>query len=120
MLTHRLAWLLMLLVYFISPANAQTPRAAQDFYNRGNQRYNKGDLDGAIADFTRAIEISSSLDPQRNQERKTPSDLGRVISSFNRITVIDPFTALAYTNRGLARSGQGDFDGALADFNRAI
>jgi hypothetical protein len=38
-----------------SPSRAQTSRFAAAYYNRGNERYKKGDLDGAIADFDAAL-----------------------------------------------------------------
>ena len=39
------------------PIQGQTPTTAPDFTNRGLARQSKGDLNGAIADHTKAIEI---------------------------------------------------------------
>ncbi|HLM55699.1 MAG TPA: tetratricopeptide repeat protein [Pyrinomonadaceae bacterium] len=50
--------LLIALLLFIAPASsAQTPKDADDFYNRGFDRQVKGDVEGALADYTRAITI---------------------------------------------------------------
>ena len=51
----------------LSGALAQTrsPRAnsVEDFFNRGVARYQQGDLEGALRDFDRAIEIASTISP---------------------------------------------------------
>src|SRR5215469_16537305 len=48
---------------------AQTPRAAQKYLERGVARYKAGDLDGAIADFDKAIELNSHPSGTRGDER---------------------------------------------------
>src|SRR6185312_11958498 len=69
-----------------------------------------------------AIAISSRLD----RPKQIASDPLTVANRFDsagaadRVTVIDPFTAVAYANRGVVRYWQHDFDGAIADFNAAI
>jgi hypothetical protein len=51
----------------LSGALAQTrsPRAnsTEDFFNRGVARYQKGDLEGAMLDLDRAIDIASTISP---------------------------------------------------------
>jgi tetratricopeptide (TPR) repeat protein len=39
---------------------------------------------------------------------------------FNKAIELDPVSALAYTNRGIARRRAGDIDGAIADYTKAI
>src|SRR6185436_20753747 len=80
---------------------AQTPNSAIDRYRDGARKVGKGDLDGAIEEYSRAIAISS---------RFGNSDTAS--AEANNIKVIDPFTANAYTNRGVARYKKGDFKGA--------
>jgi tetratricopeptide (TPR) repeat protein len=48
-------FLLISLLATASLAQAQTVRSAAAYYNRGNERYKKGDLDGAIADYDAAL-----------------------------------------------------------------
>src|SRR6267142_1981721 len=100
---------------------AQSPRSAIDRYEDGTRKFKKGDLDGAIEDFTRAIRISSRLEGSRPAPRLNRAN-GFADSSdeAGEITVIDPLTAKAYTSRGLARYGKGDIDGAIADWDMAI
>ena len=66
------------------------PDYAEPYNNRGIARYAKGDLDGAIKDYTRSIELKN------------------------------PEIYLPYNNRGLARSAKGDLDGAIKDYTEAI
>src|SRR6266498_4137805 len=101
---------------------AQTPGSAANYYNHGLKLFEKGDLDGAIEDYTRAIEISSRLTPSKRDRAASWSNTNKFDSSAeaDRITVIDPLTAMAYTNRGIARFRKGDIDGANADLDQAI
>jgi tetratricopeptide (TPR) repeat protein len=78
-------------------------------YRDGDKKVGKGDLDGAIEEYSRAIAISSRLNSSDSETDET-----------SNITVIDPFTANAYTNRGVARYRKGDFEGAKADFDAAL
>lgn len=62
------------------------------YLGRARARYNRGELDEAIQDLEEAIERTSNL------------------GHLNYF----------YIDRGLRRSSQHDFDGAIADFDRAI
>ena len=51
--------ILFLLILANTPACAQSEASsAADYSNRGVARYRKGDKDGAIADYTKAIELN--------------------------------------------------------------
>src|ERR1041384_521528 len=103
-------------------ARAQTPSSARKYFQQGQKNYEQGILDLAFEDFSRAIAISSRLD----KPNEASTDRLGTVNSFdssseaNRVTVIEPFTALAYTSRGLVRLKQSDFSGAISDFNAAI
>ncbi len=109
----------ILSICFFLSAQAQTPNAAQEHYNRGNSRYTKGDIEGAIEEFTRAIEVSARLGNHTIiDKRKKETDFVGAVSSFDEIKVIDPLTATAYSARALMRYLKKDFDGAISDANR--
>src|SRR5207253_1930479 len=99
-------------------AQAQSPRSAEDFEKRGEQRYLQNDYDGAISDFTLVIEISShpgsKADLLRNSWAASNDLAGK------QVTVVDPRAAFAYANRGIARMAKGDTDGAISDFDEAL
>src|SRR6185295_11334765 len=101
------------------PVNAfsqtQTPEAALNLFKNAVKKSGSGDLDGAIEDYTRAITLSSSFAP-----RKKSGNSFAGTDSSEAITIVDPFTANAYTNRGLARYQKGDYAGAIEDLNKAL
>ncbi len=99
------------------------PSTPIDLRNRALTRHEKGDLDGAIADNTRALEINDrdiiALN-HRGLARRDKGDLDGAMADFARALEIDPRFATAYTNRGMVRHSKGDFDGAIDDFTRTI
>ncbi|HSE97679.1 MAG TPA: tetratricopeptide repeat protein, partial [Blastocatellia bacterium] len=114
------AAVLLLLVFTI--VEAQEGASAEHYLRQGVSRFKAGDLDGAIADFSRAIAIRSrhgkaykSGDGIRSFAADTE------VGTFkSEVAAVDPFTALAYYNRGIAWSARGELDKAAADFDRAI
>src|ERR1044072_5374518 len=119
------ASLTLILCVFIS-TQAQTPEAAVNAFNEGLKKTERGELAGAIEAFTRAIALSSRLDNRKQSARPPASSFngssvatpGEVVA--DHVTVIDPFTADAYNNRGFARFKKSDFVGAVEDFNAAL
>jgi len=101
--------LFVLLVLIVVSASAQTPNSAINHYRDGAAKVGKGDLDGAIEEYSRAIAISSRLAP-----------VNSATAEANNVRVVDPFTANAYVNRGVARYRKGDFEGAKSDFDSAL
>ncbi|HXQ32890.1 MAG TPA: tetratricopeptide repeat protein, partial [Anaerolineales bacterium] len=95
-------------------SQTRTPEAAVNHYKNALKKSGNGDLDGAIEDYTRAIRLSSHFDTSKT------SDFGNSFTAANSIRVIDPFTANAYSNRGLARFKKGDYIGAIDDYNQAL
>ncbi|MDQ2920246.1 MAG: tetratricopeptide repeat protein, partial [Acidobacteriota bacterium] len=87
-------------------------------------RFRKGDPDGAISDYTKAIE----LDPRyaqaygnRGLVRESKGDLDGAISDYTKAIEMDPRHALAnYNRRGVARYSKGDPEGAISDYTKAI
>lgn len=48
----------LLVLFGAAVAQEREPHTAADYLHRGIARYDKGDHDGAIADYTKAIEIN--------------------------------------------------------------
>ncbi len=115
--------LLGLLLIVAAPVHGQAPTTADDYYNRGIARGKSGDLDGAIADFSKVIEIEPR-DAQayynRGYARQLKKDFGGAIADYTKYIEIEPLDPDGYNNRGNARRNKGDFDGAIADLNKAI
>src|SRR5258708_7024835 len=92
---------LFILAIFITGnlAIGQGPTSAFRLYQQGTDKLQRGDLEAAIRDFTRVIEISSHLAPDRSPVNSISQVNGFDDSANNsrRITVVDPLTANAYT-----------------------
>jgi lipoprotein NlpI len=96
---------------------------AQDLLASARGKQAKGDLDGAIADYSRSLE----LDPKnvsayfdRGNAKGAKGDLDGAIADYNSTLELDPKNAHAYNNRGLTKQAKGDLDGAIADYNSTL
>ena len=99
------------------------PKDAGAYYNRGIAKSDKGDLDGAIADYDRAIELNPKYARAYNSRGNAKDDKGDsdgAIADYTQAIKFDPKYAIAYYNRGIAKAKRGDLDGAVADYTRAI
>ena len=94
-----------------------------ELVNRGIEKGKEGDLDGAIADFDRAIEVDPKDDApyfNRAQAKWQKKDVPGAIADYTRAIELGSQNPAAYNNRGNARSDNNDRDGAIADYTRAI
>jgi tetratricopeptide (TPR) repeat protein len=120
------------------------PVSAEDYNNRGEAKLTKEDFGGALADFSKAIELNPNLvaaHENRNRAELAKSDQNKTLAEtwnkfgrikkdageldsamhgYDKAIELNPNYAVAYSNRGLAKKAKGDFDGALTDFNKAI
>src|SRR5437667_110308 len=101
----------------------ESPATADDFFNRARAKNAAGDLDGAIADYNRAIQLDpkdAAIYNNRGLTKQAKGELDAAIVDFNRAIQLNPKDAVAYINRGNARDEKGDLEGAIADYNRGI
>jgi tetratricopeptide (TPR) repeat protein len=107
----------------IADVEAQFAPYADTYYLRGNARYSQGDLVGALADYTQAIELApqdARSHYNRGIVRYQQGDLAGAMVDLTQTIRLDPRDARAYGNRGNTRSAQGDAAGAIADYTQAI
>ncbi|HXQ72859.1 MAG TPA: tetratricopeptide repeat protein [Pyrinomonadaceae bacterium] len=115
---HRSFILLLAVICWASQAaNAQTPGLAVRYYELGHEKLKVGDWQGAVDDFTRAIELDAQLQPSKgnNSHRYDGSQAGSI-----EVYVSDPFTAAAYHSRAIARANLGELDEAIDDYHHAL
>ena len=96
---------------------------ADFFFEQGNNKADNGDREGAISDYTEAIE----LDPEfgdayynRGYEKKELGDYEGAISDFTEAIRINPTDIDAFVDRGSSKMYLGDDKGAISDFTEAI
>jgi tetratricopeptide (TPR) repeat protein len=100
------------------------PNSAEAYALRGNARFENGDDDGAIADFTESIRLNPSFAAYfgRGGAYTERRDCEKAIADLTVAIQLNPKCAEAYYARGTAyaRRGQiGDLDRAHADFTIA-
>jgi tetratricopeptide (TPR) repeat protein len=119
--SQRWSMTLVLTTLLVLTTAGQSRREAKAELDAGVRLMARGDFDGAIDSFTRAIEMGS---PQEEQGRSGESGKLKLTtgdgSTPEGIVLIDPLTSVAYSNRAAARVRKGDLGGALADCDRAI
>jgi lipoprotein NlpI len=96
---------------------------ASDLVNSGIAKGRKGDLDGASADFSRAIELDPKYAMAYNNRgiaKEKKGDLDGAIADYSRAIELNPKYASAYNNRGNVFQAKGQFDQAVADFSDTI
>ena len=87
------------------------------------EKIKKRDLDGAIADCSKAIEVAPALAvawTQRATAREGKGDLDGAIADTTKAIELDPRSIAAWVIRGRLRSQERDWAGAIADESRAI
>lgn len=97
--------------------------AANDLLQQGGEKYKKGDYQGAIADYTKALQLnpkSAQAYNYRGNARLNLRDKQGAIDDYNQAIKLAPKSADAYNNRGDGRSALGDNQGAITDYNQAI
>ena len=109
----KILFTLALLVSFNSFGQTST-----EYFNRGYDKAEANDYNGAISDYTKAIE----LDPNyanayynRGISKKNLKDYNGAISDFNKSIELNPNYAVVYNNRGIAKYYNKDLKGACED-----
>ena len=106
-----------------TPAAALANQSDNNLVNRGIEKAQKGDVDGAIADFNRAAELNPKDDApyyNRAQAKRLKNDTAGAIADYTKAIELGSTNPAAYNNRGNARVETNERDGAIADYTRAI
>jgi tetratricopeptide (TPR) repeat protein len=76
-----------------------------------------------VAPGTNAIVVNSNIDPgtlKRLKRINSSHGKDRRFDPYEKVAVSDEFNANAYYNRGNARMDEGDPNGAIRDFDKAV
>jgi serine/threonine protein kinase/predicted TPR repeat methyltransferase len=108
---------------FTGVVSGQADPAAEAALTEGNQRFQEGDLSGALAALTRAVELAPDFTEAYNNRGVVLSalgDLGAALRDFQRALELNPQHLQAYANRAQAHAAAGDPRAALEDWSRYL
>ncbi len=107
-----------------SEAIRMNPAFAAAYNNRGNAYFTQGDLERALADYNRSIELDN---PElhlpynnRGNIHYQRGDLESALADYTEAIRLNPQYAGAYYNRGNVLTDQGELEAAVADYDTAI
>ena len=114
------------IIGYFTDASAQQKqtelRDAEAYYNRGNVYDEKSQLDQAISDFTKALEINPRYAEAYNNRGLAYDEKGQLdqaFSDFNKALEINPRYAVAYYNRGIAYYFKREYEKSWKDVGKA-
>jgi tetratricopeptide (TPR) repeat protein len=99
------------------------PETALAYNNRGQAFLEKGELDNALADFSKVIALNQSYDTAYNNRGIVLSKTGhpdKAMEDFDKAIALNPLYDEAYNHRGIAFGEMGQLDKAMEDFNKTI
>ena len=104
---RKFAFILVLMAALLAACQAWAAEVgtAQYYYEQGDEHFKAGNLDQAITDYTRALEINPRYDVAYNNRGiayRQKGQYDQAISDYNRALKINPRLAEAYYNRGNA------------------
>ncbi|MBW4592813.1 MAG: tetratricopeptide repeat protein [Brasilonema angustatum HA4187-MV1] len=96
---------------------------ADAWFDTGNEQFEAGDFEGAIASFDKAVEFKPDYHQAWYSRGNALSDLGRIeeaIASYDKAIEIKPDYHQAWYIRGLALSELGRIEEAIPFYDKAI
>ncbi len=106
--------------------NISPPRSlsASEYFDRALEKQNKGDNEGAIADYNESIRLGSKdVHIDYNNRGSAKNALGNnegAIADYDEAIRLNPDYAPAYSNYGNAKNALGKKEEAIAGYNEAI
>jgi TonB family protein len=116
----------------VKPAPAATPSVVKpvatptpaDFYSkRADASLAKGEVDSALADYDKALEIKAddpSLYVSRGKAHFTKKSFDQSVKDYDKAIELAPKTAVAFLSRGASYEKLGDVQKALKDYKAAV
>ena len=96
---------------------------ALEYDNNGIAKAKAGDYEGAIKDFTSAIELNpyyAGAYNDRGIAKRLSGDYEGAVEDLSKAIELNPDYFGAYCNRGFIKGSLGDYEGAIEDHTKAI
>ncbi len=106
-----------------APVAEETLMQGNDYYNAGKSKMLAGDLDGAIAELTTAIEANNATNDAyilRGEIYMQAGNYRAALADFNTAIENDATNGVAYYDRALLNTRLEDYNAALNDINNAL
>lgn len=97
--------------------------SAQDYYTEGEGKFINQDYEGAIKDYSQAIELNPDHVEayyNRGLAKHFLEDYEGAIADYDKALTLNPDYTKAYYDRGNAKSNLGDYRGAIADYEQLL
>ena len=110
---------LLTALFLVSNVYGQT---SKEYFNRAVAKYNLLDYEGAIADYTKAIELNPNYAEvffNRGMCKAFLQDFRGAIADCTKAIELNPNYAEAYFNRGVSKNFLGQKDSGCLDFSKA-
>lgn len=95
----------------------------QNAYMTGDKFFEDGDYDRALQEYETALEQDPDAPYLARAKARTLMQMGRndeALAWFNRAVDIQPFFGGTYANRGILYDRMGQYELAIADYERAL
>jgi lipoprotein NlpI len=96
---------------------------APEYFQSALQKQKQGDSDGAMADYTKSIELDpehASTYNNRGNVRNQKGDIEGALADYERAIQLDANYAFPWRSRASIKFNRGDLDGAIADMSEAL
>jgi tetratricopeptide (TPR) repeat protein len=123
MMNFMRALLILILLFNASASFGQAAGTVDDYIKRASELKNKGDYDGSIAEYDKAIALKPNDAILYNGwalSRRGKGDLDGAMADIEKALALYPSFAEAFNNRGIIKQDKKDYDGAIADFDKAL
>ncbi len=100
-----------------------SPSAYTVFLEKGLEKFDKKDFQGAITDFSEAIKLKPDYAEayyNRGNAYSELADNNKAITDFSEAIKLKPGYAEAYTGRGIVHNDMGNRQDAITDYEQAI
>ncbi len=104
-------------------SSESSTRTADDFFVTAQNKSQKGDYHGAIADYNRTLTLNPNFKEvyfRRGLARNILRDWRGAVADYSAAVIVKPDHADAYLNRGMVRNILADWQGAKLDFDLAL
>ena len=104
-------------------ASAAIKNVAKNFFNKGNQSYKRGDLEGALTSYDEVLKVDNTFYQAYYQIGVIQSKMGDkelAVTSYGEALKVNPKFYKGYFALGLAKNGMNDTQGAISALESAV